>query len=260
MLILITNDDGIYAPGLKALSKVLAQIGKVAVVAPEKERSAIGHGITMHKPLRATAVPWEGPVEMALAINGTPADCVKLALDTLLDEEPALVVSGINLGGNLGTDVLYSGTVSGAIEGCINGRPSLAVSLAGEGPLDFSFAAAFTGRLVTAIIDRSLPEGTLLNVNIPYLPEGDIQGIAITRLGRRRYLNTVTRRLDPRGRAYYWLAGEVADLDQEADTDIGALGRGLISLTPLQLDLTNYAFQKELASYLPFLWPGQGKR
>lgn len=260
MLILITNDDGINAPGIKALARSLARVGRIAVVAPEKERSAIGHGITMHKPLRAIEVPWEGPVEMALAVNGTPADCVKLALDALLDEQPALVVSGINLGANLGTDILYSGTVSGALEGCINGRPSLAVSLAGEGEVDYSFAADFTSHLAEVIIKRGLPTGTLLNLNIPCLPPGEIKGLAITRLGRRRYCNTITRRLDPRGRAYYWLAGEVEDLDQEPDTDIGALGQGRISITPLQLDLTNYSYQQELAAYLPFLWPGQGNR
>lgn len=257
MLILVTNDDGINAPGLRALSRALITIGKVAIVAPERERSAIGHGITMHKPLRATEVPWEEPISRGLAINGTPADCVKLALDALLEETPALVVSGINNGENLGTDVLYSGTVSGAIEGCINGRPSLAVSLAGEGELDFTFAADFTRRLAREIIARGLPPGTLLNLNIPYRPVAEIKGLVVTRLGRRRYFNTISHRLDPRGRDYYWLAGEVKDLDQEPDTDIGALGRGMISITPLHLDLTNYAFQGELNAYLPFLWPGQ---
>lgn len=260
MLILVTNDDGINAPGLKALSLALASLGKVAVVAPERERSAIGHGITMHKPLRITEVPWEKPLGKGLAVNGTPADCVKLALDALLDEPPALVVSGINWGENVGTDVLYSGTVSGAIEGCINGRPSLAVSLVGEKELDFTFAACFTARLAREIIRRGLPAGTLLNVNIPCLPEEEIKGIAITRLGRRRYTNTVNRRLDPRGRAYYWLAGQKEDLDQGPETDIGAVSRGMISLTPLQLDLTHYAFQEKLRAYLPYLWPDQGNK
>ncbi len=259
MLILVTNDDGINAPGIKALSLTLAALGNVAVVAPEKERSAIGHGITMHKPLRVTAVPWEKPIGQGLAINGTPADCVKLALDALLEEPPALVVSGINWGENLGTDVLYSGTVSGAIEGCINGCPSLAVSLAGETDLDFSFAARFTAQLARKIINQGLPAGTLLNLNIPCLPPEDIKGVAITRLGRRRYTNTVSRRLDPRGRAYYWLGGQKEDLDQDPATDIGAISRGMISLTPLQLDLTHYAYQKKLAAYLPCLGPGQGK-
>ncbi|WP_406678542.1 5'/3'-nucleotidase SurE [Moorella sp. ACPs] len=260
MVILVTNDDGIHATGIKALSLALTAIGKVVVVAPEKERSAIGHGITMHKPLRVTEVPWEEPIGKGLAINGTPADCVKLALDALLDEPAAMVVSGINRGENLGTDVLYSGTVSGAIEGCINGLPSLAVSLVGEEEFDFTFAASFTARLAREILNRGLPQGTLLNVNVPHLPEAEIKGIAITRLGRRRYINTVSGRKDPRGRAYYWLAGEKEDLDQGPDTDIGALRCGFISLTPLQLDLTHYAFQEELRSYLPGLWPVHGNK
>ncbi|WP_258360518.1 5'/3'-nucleotidase SurE [Moorella sulfitireducens (nom. illeg.)] len=260
MVILLTNDDGIYAPGIKALSLALAAVGKVVVVAPERERSAIGHGITMHKPLRVTEVPWEEPIGKGLAINGTPADCVKLALDALLDEPAAMVISGINRGENLGTDVLYSGTVSGAIEGCINGLPSLAVSLVGEEEFDFTFAASFTTRLAREILKRGLPPGTLLNVNIPQLPENKTKGIAITRLGRRRYVNTISTRRDPRGRAYYWLAGEKEDIDQGPDTDIGALSHGFISITPLQLDLTHYAFQQELKAYLPGLWPGHGNK
>lgn len=255
MLILVTNDDGINAPGIKALSLALTAIGKVVVVAPERERSAIGHGITMHKPLRVTEVSFGTPKITGLAVNGTPADCVKLALDALLDETPVLVVSGINRGENLGTDVLYSGTVSGALEGCINDRPSLAVSLVGEDDLDFDFAAKFTIRLAQQIVKYGLPEGTLLNINIPHLPKSEIKGLAITRLGRRRYINTISSRKDPRGKAYYWLAGQKEDLDQAPDTDIGALSRGMISLTPLHLDLTDYLLQKELNTYLPLLWP-----
>jgi len=255
LLILVTNDDGINAPGIKALSLALTAIGKVVVVAPERERSAIGHGITMHKPLRVTEVSWENPINKGLAVNGTPADCVKLALDALLDEPPALVVSGINRGENLGTDVLYSGTVSGALEGCINNRPSLAVSLVGEGELDFTFASSFTARLAQQIVKFGLPEDTLLNLNIPHLLESEIKGMVVTRLGRRRYINTISNRMDPRGRAYYWLAGQKEDIDQAPDTDIGALSRGMISLTPLHLDLTDYSFQKDLRNYLSLLWP-----
>jgi len=255
LLILVTNDDGINAEGIKALSLALSSIGKVVVVAPERERSAIGHGITMHKPLRVTEVPWESPIEKGLAINGTPADCVKIALEALLDETPDLIISGINHGGNLGTDVLYSGTVSGALEGCINNRPSLAVSLVGEGELDFSYAASYTAKLAREIIKIKLPEGIFLNLNIPHLPASKIKGMAITRLGRRRYINATSCRTDPRGRAYYWLAGEVENLDHSTDTDIGALNQDMISLTPLHLDLTHYSFKRELTNYLDLFWP-----
>jgi 5'-nucleotidase len=254
LLILVTNDDGIEAPGIKALSLALASVGKVAVVAPERERSAIGHGITMHKPLRVTEIAWGSTIYKCLAVNGTPADCVKLAIDALLDATPDLVVSGINRGENLGTDILYSGTVSGALEGCINNRPSLAVSLVGEKAHDFSFAADFTVKLVKHILKQGLPEGTLLNLNIPQLPQSEIQGLAITRLGRRRYVNTVSSRKDPRGRTYYWLAGEKEDLDQAIDTDTAALNRRFISLTPLHLDLTDYSYQKELKTHLASFW------
>ncbi|MDK2821859.1 MAG: 5/3-nucleotidase [Clostridia bacterium] len=257
MKILVTNDDGINAPGIKALSNALASIADVIVIAPEKERSAIGHGITMHKPLRVNEVPWEKPINKGLAINGTPADCVKLGLDALLNEPPCLVISGINWGENLGTDVLYSGTVSGAIEGCINGFSSIAVSLTAKKDLDFTFAAKFTKRLAQLIINHNLPAGTMLNVNIPSIPTNEIKGVVVTRLGRRRYTNTISLRRDPRGRNYYWLAGEVENIDQAKDTDIGAINKGYISITPLQLDLTDHCFIKEIKNYLPFLWPDQ---
>lgn len=252
MLFLLTNDDGIAAEGLRALGCKLAGQGQVVIVAPEKERSAIGHGITMHKPLRVTEIEL-APGLKGFAVNGTPADCVKLALEALLPQPPDVVVSGINRGENLGTDVLYSGTVSGAIEGCINGIPSLAVSLAGEKDPDYSFAAAFTASLCRYIATRGLPAGTFLNVNIPNLPPEDIAGVALTRLGQRRYINTIERRVDPRGRAYFWLAGEVKDLDANPDTDIGAVLRKFISITPLHLDLTDHRFLERLQGELPLL-------
>ncbi|SMB97887.1 5'-nucleotidase /3'-nucleotidase /exopolyphosphatase [Thermanaeromonas toyohensis ToBE] len=252
MLFLLTNDDGIAAEGLRVLGRKLASRGQVFIVAPERERSAIGHGITMHKPLRVTEVEL-APDLKGFAVNGTPADCVKLALEALLPQPPDVVVSGINRGENLGTDVLYSGTVSGAIEGCINGIPSLAVSLAGEKESDYSFAAAFTASLCQYIAQRGLPPGTFLNVNIPNLPPEDISGIALTRLGQRRYINTIERRIDPRGKAYFWLAGEVKDLDADPDTDIGALLRKFISITPLHLDLTDHRFLEQLRGEFPLL-------
>ncbi|MGI9952522.1 5'/3'-nucleotidase SurE [Moorellaceae bacterium AZ2] len=245
MFILLTNDDGIAAEGLKVLGQHLSSIATVFIVAPERERSAIGHGITMHKPLRVTETLL-GENLRGLAVNGTPADCVKLALDALVPRPPDIVISGINRGENLGTDVLYSGTVSGAIEGCINGIPSLAVSLAGEGEPDYRLAASFVVSLCREIPNLGLPADTLLNINIPNLPPEQVAGVAFTRLGRRRYVNTVERRYDPRGRVYFWLGGEVQDLDPEPETDIGAVQGRCISITPIHLDLTNHPFLAQL--------------
>ncbi|MDN5347445.1 MAG: 5/3-nucleotidase [Clostridia bacterium] len=249
MFFLLTNDDGIQAPGLKALAYALKRVGEVAIVAPERERSAIGHGITMHKPLRVTEVRWEEPVDLCVAVNGTPADCVKLALEALLEKRPEFVISGINRGENLGTDVLYSGTVSGAIEGCIGGIPSLAVSLISEDPEDFPAAARITAAICLQLTSISFPVDTFLNINIPAAALKNSPRVAFTRLGRRRYINAIDRRLDPRGRAYYWLGGQVEDLDQAPDTDIGAVAREMISITPLQLDLTNFQFLSELQQH-----------
>ncbi|MGB9662440.1 MAG: 5'/3'-nucleotidase SurE [Moorellaceae bacterium] len=245
MLILLTNDDGIAAEGLKVLGRHLSSLGEVFIVAPERERSAIGHGITMHKPLRVTETELDRGLR-GLAVNGTPADCVKLALEALLPQPPDLVISGINRGENLGTDVLYSGTVSGAIEGCINGIPSLAVSLAGEEEPEYGFAAAFITSLCREMPGLGLPQDTLLNINIPNLPPENIAGVAFTRLGRRRYVNTIERRVDPRGRVYFWLGGEVENLDAGPDTDVGAVSRNYISITPIQLDLTHHTYLAQL--------------
>lgn len=245
MLILLTNDDGITAEGLKVLGQHLSSLADLFIIAPEKERSAIGHGITMHKPLRATETALADGLR-GLAVNGTPADCVKLALEALLPQPPDIVISGINRGENLGTDVLYSGTVSGAIEGCINGIPSLAVSLAGEQDPDYHFAASFVASLCQVMPDLGLPPDTLLNINIPNVSPEKIAGVAYTRLGRRRYVNTIERRVDPRGRVYFWLGGEVQDLDSGPDTDVGAINQNYISITPIQLDLTNHRFLTKL--------------
>jgi len=245
LFILLTNDDGISAEGLRVLAGHLTAVAHVFIVAPERERSAIGHGITMHKPLRVTETE-VGENLVGLAVNGTPADCVKLALDALVPRPPDLVISGINRGENLGTDVLYSGTVSGAIEGCINGFTSLAVSLAGEGEPDFRPAASFIVSLCRELPNLGLPPGTLLNINIPNVPPEEIAGVAFTRLGRRRYINTVERRYDPRGRVYFWLGGEAQDLDPEPETDIGAVQARYISITPIHLDLTDHRFLEHL--------------
>ena len=245
MLILISNDDGINAPGINALRIALEPLGEVYVVAPDRPRSATGLGITIHKPLRTEDVSFPNSSSRGYAVNGTPSDCVKLAIQALLPTKPDIVVSGINLGPNLGTDVLYSGTVSAALEGVINDVPSIAVSLAAWDSDDFSYAASFTSRLVGVVLEKGLPEETLLNVNIPATSNPDKPSrVEITRLGKRRYENIFEKRLDPRGKTYYWMGGEVRDLVTEPDTDIASIKNGAISVTPLLFEVTSNSFMK----------------
>jgi 5'-nucleotidase len=245
--ILVTNDDGIYAEGLAVLRDALAEVGEVWVVAPERPRSASGHAITLHKPLRTEMVrmPWGGEGH---ATNGTPSDCVVLGLMALMPS-CELVVSGINLGPNLGEDLTYSGTVSAAMEGAICGRPSIAVSVADYERPDYGPAARFTARLARQVLDRGLPPDVLLNVNVPNLPDAEIIGVAITRQGKRRYDSRVEQRTDPRGKSYYWLGGDIIP-DAAADgTDAEAIMQGKISITPLHLDLTSYPTSEELRGW-----------
>jgi len=262
MLILISNDDGIYAPGINALRQTLEQLAEVVVVAPDRQRSATGLGITIHKPLRAEEVNFPGSKSKGFAVNGTPSDCVKLAIQALLPAKPDLVVSGINLGANLGTDVLYSGTVSAALEAVINDVPAIAISLASWENQDFSYAADVSCRLIKLVMKKVLPVETLLNVNIPVKADTKSSpGICVTRLGKRRYENTFEKRQDPRGKNYYWMGGEVLDLEAEPDTDIGCVKNGDISVTPLLFDVTdrnfiNYVKEWNLASILSLDNPG----
>lgn len=246
MRILLTNDDGIHAEGIQALRKSLETIARVILVAPSYERSATGHGITMHKPIRADKTQLPGSDETHWSVVGTPADCVKLALEALLEEPPDLVVSGINHGANMGTDILYSGTVSAAIEGVINGLPSIAVSLTEYGDLDFSVAAAFTTRLCTLLKEKGFPVETMLNVNVP---AGQVNGVRITKLGSRHYVNSVERRTDPRGREYFWLAGDVVNREGDGSTDVDAIQKNCISVSPIYFDLTNYQVIEELKAW-----------
>jgi len=256
MRILISNDDGINAPGLQTLRKSLTAIGEVLVVAPDRERSGAGHGITTYKPLRTKKVTFADGT-YGWAVNGTPADCVKLAIEALMPEKPDIVVSGINLGANLGTDVLYSGTVSAAIEGLINDCPSVAISLASYESTDFSQAAAFASYIVPDLIDISREmKRILININVP---PGKPQGVRITRLGMRRYINVFDKRIDPRGNVYYWMAGQPLDTHPEStsrqasiqaaedcnsgpeiDIDVEAVNNNYVSITPLHFDLTDF--------------------
>ncbi|BAF59578.1 MAG: 5'/3'-nucleotidase SurE [Pelotomaculum sp.] len=247
MRILISNDDGIQAEGINALRACLQEQNEIYIVAPDRERSATGHKITMHRPLRVKEWHYPEAKTVGWAVDGTPADCVKLGLEALLPAPPDLVISGINLGPNLGTDVLYSGTVSAAIEGIINGIPAIAVSLASYDYRDFSFSGKLIKELVSAFGNR-LPDKTLLNINVP---PGKPCGIKVTRLGNRRYINIFDKRTDPRGRVYYWMAGEPFDLDEDdPDTDVWAVKEGYVSITPVHFDLTDYKIMERLKKLL----------
>ncbi len=248
--ILLSNDDGITAKGLEALRLAMEELGEVVVVAPDRPRSASGHAITVHKPLRVEEVKYPNRSTRGYSVNGTPSDCVKLALQGLLiDEQPDIVVSGINFGANLGTDVLYSGTVSAALEGVINGVPAVAVSLAGYEKEEYTIAAKVAAKVVQAVAEKGIEPETLLNVNVPPVPEAEIKGFAITKLGKRIYENTFEKRTDPRGKIYYWMGGEVVDLEGDDDTDINAIKRGEVSVTPIVFDVTNYRLMSQLEKW-----------
>jgi len=241
MHILVTNDDGINAPGLLALAQAMQPLGKVSVLAPDHNWSASGHVKTLHRPLRVkpTTLADGSP---ALATDGAPSDCVALAVLGILPEPIDLVVSGINSHANVGHDVTYSGTVTAAMEGAIWGLPSLAFSLdtKEDGPTLFYYdtAAKFAAQIVEKVQQNQLPPNVLLNVNVPNLPASQIQGIRVTRLGLRIYRDVLIAREDPRGKPYYWIGGEVPTGVPEEGTDIGALAGDYVSICPIQLDLT----------------------
>jgi len=245
--VLLTNDDGIGADGLQTLREAFEASGaEVTVVAPDRERSGSGHSITFYKPLRVSEVQFPDSPTKGLAVNGTPSDCVKLAVEAIMPDKPDVVISGINNGPNLGTDVLYSGTVSAAIEGALLGIPSLAASLATFEQFDYTWAAGFVCYLARKMLDKGLPPNTLLNVNIPPGTGCDIDGIAITKLGVRRYENQFDKRVDPHGRTYYWLAGAAVESEFDPDVDIQAVRNRRISITPVHFDLTNYGIIQDL--------------
>jgi len=240
-MILVTNDDGIDSPGLKTLVEALETIAPVSVAAPHAERSAISHALTLHRPLRAEPIR-----ERWWSVDGTPADCVLLAVKHLLEQRPRLVVSGINCGVNLGDDVIYSGTVAGAVEGLLHGIQSIAVSLEGRIGFDFGPAVKFSVALAKNILDDPLPEDIMLNVNIPRAAPKNGLKWEVTRLGKRIYKTDVEVREDPRGVTYYWIGGQEPDRIEEPDTDLDCVARGIISVTPLKLDFTAYSVIEEL--------------
>jgi len=237
MRILITNDDGIQAAGLVALARAMAELGEVLVIAPERQQSAAGHGITLHKPLRMTPVALDAPVVKAFATNGTPADCVILAT---ADGRPApdLVVSGINSGANLAEEVIYSGTCAAAMEAALGGIKAIAVSVAEYHEPIFEPAAAYVAKLARQALARGLPKDVFLNVNVPNVPAEELAPPVMTRLGRRSYVNELEQRIDPRGQFYYWFSGEPSEYECIEGTDVAAVAAGNISVTPVHYDLT----------------------
>ncbi|RPI97105.1 MAG: 5'/3'-nucleotidase SurE [Chloroflexi bacterium] len=252
MHILVTNDDGVNAPGLLALSQAMRALGKVTVIAPDRNWSASGHVKTLERPLRVkVAILADG--SHAMATDGAPSDCVALAVLGLIPEAVDIVVSGINGGENVGHDLTYSGTVTAAMEGAITGLPSVAVSLdvppTLEGALNYGPAAAIAQKVVANVIANGLPDGILLNVNVPYLPLDEIRGVQVTRQGLRIYKDALVERTDPRGRLYYWIGGEAPGGVPEEGTDIGALNAGYVSVTPVHLDMTAHQAAKQLREW-----------
>lgn len=244
-IILVTNDDGVHAPGLKILHEAMRAHGRPITIAPERDNSAVSHSLTMNRPLRVKELGAD-----IYAIDGTPTDCITIGVGKVLTERPALVVSGINPGGNLGDDVTYSGTVSAAVEGTMLGIPSLAISLAGEEPFCYETAAAFASRLAAHVLANPLPRDTLLNVNVPNVMPDKINGVQFTRQGRRIYDGAIKETLDPWGRKHYWIGGGTPSWDEDEETDGRVVLANRISITPIHLDLTNH----EALAYLRRHW------
>jgi 5'-nucleotidase len=245
MHIMVTNDDGIQAPGILALAVALRELGEVTVVAPDRERSAAGHSLTLHSPLRVFELR-----EGFYAVDGTPTDCVNMGIHTLLPFRPDLVVSGINHGANLGDDITYSGTVAAAMESTLMGIPAMAVSLASFNRAgNFPAAAAVAVRVGRQVLANGLPADTFLNVNVPDCPEAEMNPPLVTRQGKRSFVGKIVDKTDPRGRKYYWIGSEEPDFNDEEGTDFYALNRRHVSVTPLHLDMTNYESMKILAGW-----------
>ena len=234
MHLLLTNDDGIGSPALARLKRVLSPLGRVTIVAPDRNQSATSQALTLHRPLRIHTLG-----DDTYSVDGTPADCVLVAFHGKLLERPDLVVSGINHGPNMGEDVFYSGTVAAAIEGALQGVPAFALSLVTRQATDFAEAADVVGHLLRQILARGMPDRMLLNVNLPFRPRAGLKGVQLTRLGSRVYEDTLVKKVDPRGRDYYWIGGEDPIWKPVEGTDYHAVDLGYVSVTPLQLDLTD---------------------
>lgn len=252
MRILLTNDDGVYAPGLRALRAELRKLGEVTVVAPAGEQSAVGHSITLLTPLLVQEVLDDAGQSMGWAVEGRPADCVKLALLELLPAPPDLIVSGLNAGSNAGINVLYSGTVAAAIEGAFFHRTSIAVSLeyTKPKPLDFARASRLAGDVIKQIMAKKPPDGSLFNINIPSLEKGPVRGVQVVPQNVAPYAETFDRRVDPRGRVYFWSGPGIHCPNPHPDTDVTALSEGYITVTPLQFDLTHHELLGQMSNWV----------
>lgn len=244
MRILVTNDDGILSPGLDSLVRVARRFGEVFVVAPDVERSGVSHAITLTEPLRAREM---GPG--CWALSGTPADCVFIGLNHLLPSRPDLVLAGVNRGPNLGFDVLYSGTVGGAMEGTIQGLPAVAFSLVSAGTFPFAWSEPVVDRIIRDVATHSMPDGVMLNVNIPAPDVAPLKGFRLTRLGNRFYSSDVIHRTDPRGGEYLWIGGTRVTMESAPDADTGAIHEGFVSVTPVKPDLMAREAMPALARY-----------
>jgi 5'-nucleotidase len=236
MILLLTNDDGIISSGLTALEKSLRGIGEIWVIAPDRARSAIGRALTLHRPLRVEKLS-----SRHFSVNGTPSDCINLAINGLLPEKPTLVVSGINKGANLGDDISYSGTISAAFEATLLGVPAFAISLAARKNFKFQPAALFALKMAQQILRYGLPPDTFLNVNVPDTQGNAVRTCSITSQGKSIYDNSVIEKVDPRGNKYYWIGGNEIKFQQVDGSDFQAISNGVISITPLKTDHTNYA-------------------
>ncbi len=246
-LILVTNDDGIFSPGIKFLSAIASRFGRVVVVAPDKPQSGMGHAITINSTLRIQKTNYH-KVEMEYACSGTPVDCVKMAVNHILKKRPDLVLSGINHGSNSSINVIYSGTMSAAIEGALEGTPSIGFSLCDYGiEADFTQAEKFISKIIQDSLNKGMPKGVCLNVNIPKLKTADFKGIKVVRQARANWVERFEERQDPYGRDYYWLTGEFVNFEPESlDTDEWALANGYISVVPTQADMTAHGILKNL--------------
>lgn len=245
MRILCTNDDGYLATGLGVLADAARALGTVEVVAPDREQSASSHSLTMHFPLRAHRT-----ADGVHRVDGTPTDCVALAVGALMDDRPDFVLSGVNHGANMGEDVLYSGTVAGAMEATILGIPAVALSYTGAEPADLAAFRPLLERLLAHIVNRGdFPGETLLNVNLPAVPVDEIRGVRITRLARRVYTDSLMRAADPSGRPYFWIGGGGVEWSADEGTDFHAVDQGYVSVTPLHLDLTNHALLHDVEAW-----------
>jgi 5'-nucleotidase len=237
--ILVCNDDGIDSQGIYALVESLKEIGTVTVVAPLKEQSAVGHAITMQIPLRVTKAYKDGNF-FGYAVNGTPADCIKIGIRNIMKEPPDLVVSGINHGSNTAINIIYSGTVSAAREAAIMDIPSMAVSVTNHEVTDFRFAAKVTKLIAKEMAGKDIPKGTLLNINVPDIPENQIAGIILTKQGKSKWDDIYEQRVDPYGKDYYWLTGNLMEVDTDVETDQVAIKKNYVSISPIHFDLTDY--------------------